>query len=104
MFERGAEKMIEIKMNGNGTTAENVRKCLTVLLGTREGEQALDRNFGLNWDFLDMTTAAAKARLTAEIIEKIKKYEPRAKIKSVKFKADVNGLLSPVLEVSVVDE
>ena len=65
--------MIEIKMNGNGTTEENVRKCLTVLLGTREGEQALDRNFGLNWDFLDMTTAAAKARLTAEIIEKIKK-------------------------------
>ena len=87
--------MIEIKMNGNGTTEENVRKCLTVLLGTREGEQALDRNFGLNWDFLDMTTAAAKARLTAEIIEKIK---------SVKFKSDVNGLLSPVLEVSVVDE
>ena len=54
--------MIEIKMNGNGTTEENVRKCLTVLLGTREGQQALDRNFGLNWDFLDMTTAAAKAR------------------------------------------
>ena len=87
--------MIEIKMNGNGTTEENVRKCLTVLLGTREGEQALDRNFGLNWDFLDMTTAAAKARLTAEIIEKIK---------SVNFKSDVNGLLSPVLEVSVVNE
>lgn len=104
MYKRGAEKMIEIKMNGNGTAEENVRKCLTVLLGTREGEQALDRNFGLNWDFLDMTTAAAKARLTAEIIEKIKKYEPRAKIKSVKFKADVNGLLSPVLEVGVVDE
>ena len=104
MFERGAEKMIEIKMNGNGATEETVRKCLTVLLGTREGEQALDRNFGLNWDFLDMTTAAAKARLTAEIIEKIKKYEPRAKIKSVKFKSDVNGLLSPVLEVSVVNE
>ena len=42
--------------------------------------------------------------MNKESIEKIKKYEPRAKIKSVKFKSDVNGLLSPVLEVSVVNE
>jgi hypothetical protein len=35
--------MIEIKMNGNGTTEENVRKCLTVLLGTREAEQPWSR-------------------------------------------------------------
>lgn len=96
--------MIEIKMNKNGTVAESVRQCLTILLGTREGEEALDRNFGLKQDFLDMPTAAAKAMFTAEIIEKIKKYEPRAKVKSVKFEADTNGLLRPTVEVDIVNE
>ena len=32
-------------------TAEDVQRCIAVLLSTRAGSVAMDREFGLSWDF-----------------------------------------------------
>ena len=58
-------------------TAEDVQRCIAVLLSTRAGSVAMDREFGLSWDFVDLPVEAAQAALTAEIVAKVAKYEPR---------------------------
>lgn len=86
------------------TIPEDVRRCLSMLYATREGEQANDRVFGISWDMVDAPLYVARALLTQEIIAKTRKYEPRAQISRVDYNdADVSGKLSPHVEVEVVD-
>ena len=60
-------------------TAQEVYRNLQVLYGTETGEQALDREFGIDINILDNPQEAAKALLTAEFVRKTKQYEPRVR-------------------------
>jgi phage baseplate assembly protein W len=95
------ENTVEISIKEVSDTAEDVRRCLQVLLGTRAGTLALDRDFGLEWDFLDMPLEAAQAACSAELIAKIERYEPRAVVKRVTFTGNSAGLLKPKIEVEL---
>ena len=53
-------------------TAQEVYRNLQVLYGTETGEQALDREFGIDINILDNPQEAAKALLTAEFVRKTK--------------------------------
>ena len=92
---------IEINLHENSELAEDVRQCITVILSTRAGTLAMDRDFGLDYAFLDMNTEQAKQVMTQEIITKLAKYEPRAKVESITFSSNINGELKPKLEVSI---
>lgn len=93
------ERKIIISIARQDSTAKDVERCIRIILGTRAGEQALDRQFGIDWSCLDMPTETAKAACAAEIISKIKKYEPRAHISRVTFTGDINGNFTPRIEV-----
>lgn len=67
------------------TEAEDVRRCLAILYGTTPGEQALDRDFGIDQECLAMPPAAAQALFAAEIIKKTAKYEPRCRVVRVEW-------------------
>lgn len=84
------------------TIPDDVRRCLSVLYSTREGEQALDRDFGISWEAVDKPPAVAQALLAQEIIAKTKRYEPRANITRVDF--DSPDLLSGVFRPRVTVE
>lgn len=57
---------IDVEINPSESTEErDVYNCLKTLYGSREGEQALDREFGLNMDCLSLPAEAAEAKLTA---------------------------------------
>lgn len=59
---------IDVEINPSESTEErDVYNCLKTLYGSREGEQALDREFGLNMDCLSLPAEAAEAKLTAEM-------------------------------------
>lgn len=92
---------IDIELLDKSETAQDVKKCLTVLLGTRAGSLAMDRDFGLTWDFLDMNTKQAERAIEQEVLAKVAKYEPRAIIERITFSSDTNGRLIPKLEVSI---
>lgn len=77
--------MIKILGNFESEEGKDVLKRLKMLYSTREGEAALNRNFGINQDFLDEPWPQAQAMLTKEIINKTEKYENRAKVESVDF-------------------
>lgn len=86
------------------TIPEDVRRCLSMLYATREGEQALDRAFGISWDAVDAPPYVARALLTQEIIAKTRRYEPRAQILRVDYdEPDLSGTLAARVTLEVVD-
>lgn len=94
---------IIINLSQPGSTAEDVRRCLSVLYGSRAGEQALDREFGISWECLDNPPPVAQALLAQEILAKTARYEPRARITNVDYDFDApEGVMIPRVTVEVV--
>lgn len=85
-------------------TAQEVYRNLRVLYGTRVGEQALDRDFGINQVSADAPSPEAEAELTAEYVRKTQRYEPRARVTHVDWTNGKreNGNVHPRLEVELV--
>lgn len=77
--------------------AEDIKRCLTTLYSVREGEQPLDRDFGLKQEFLDQTVPIAKNLLALEVLEKTQRYEKRVKVEKVEYEASQEGQLIPVI-------
>lgn len=94
---------IKIVFEKNLTNKEAILRQLSILYGTRAGEQALDRSFGLDWSFLDQPHEVAKAMLSAEIITKTNTYVPSVAVSSIDFTADINGHLTPIVSVEEVE-
>ncbi len=94
-----------IRVNGIGESeAEDIRRCLTTLYSVREGEQPLDRDFGLKQDFLDQPVPIAKNILALEVIEKTRRYEKRVKVEKVEFAVGGEGCLVPIIYLKRGDE
>lgn len=64
--------------------AELDRK-LALLYSTREGTMPLDREFGINMDFVDMPPEVAKSLYTAEITKKTAQFIPEVRVQSVQW-------------------
>lgn len=84
------------------TVTEEVLQNVATLLSTLRYTVPYDRLLGLNPEYLDDPTPVTRARLTADIIEAIQKYEPRAKVIEVTFKEDqAEGILIPTVRADV---
>lgn len=90
---------IKIVFEKTLTNKEKIYRQLSVLYGTRAGEQALDRNFGLDWSFFDQPIEVAKALLSAEIITKTNAYISGVEVSAIEFRADMTGNLTPIVSV-----
>lgn len=64
---------------------------ICLLLSTRAGSLPLDREFGLSAEFLDLPPETAKSIYAAEITEKVAKYIPSVRVKSVSWQAGDDG-------------
>lgn len=95
--------MINIEIE-QSEKAEDIRLCLETLYSTRAGTAALDRDFGLSWDFLDLPSLSARASLEAEIISKTRKYEPRAEVSEIVWLPASDGSIKPKVVVSIVTD
>ena len=84
---------------------QDIQRCLAFLYSTRAGTQALDREFGLDGEFLSRENELAKSAFTIEVISKTDIYEPRAKVTEVDFVTDLDsGALYPVIKLEKGDE
>lgn len=80
---------------------EDIKRCLMTLYSTKEGEQPLDREFGLNMSFLGLPIQLAESQFTLECIRKTSIYERRASVTEVTFKEDgEGGALVPTIHLS----
>lgn len=94
---------IELEASIPGTDAASQMKRASVLFGTREGELAGDRSFGLNWDSLDAPIESVKAQLANEIVEKVSKYLPGASISKITWTQDaISGHITPKVVIRFV--
>lgn len=75
------------------------------LLSTAKYSVPLDRNFGLSINQIDQPINLVQAKLRAEIMEAITRYESRFEVQSITFKAtQEGGALYPVIRGVINDE
>lgn len=90
------------------TRTEEILQNVQNIVSTPKGSVPLDRAFGISTEFVDKPLAVSKAMFTAEIVEAVSLYEPRAKVLEVAFEEDenrlVDGRLIPRVEVEIINE
>ena len=83
---------------------QNVR----TILATRKGTVPLDRDFGLDWTWIDQPMPVAKMRCQVAVIEAINDYEPRAEIESVEWGGSesdaMEGITLPKVKINIKEE
>ena len=89
---------VEIRFDYDSPEAEDIRRCLNTLYSTREGSQPLDRDFGLDWGFVDKPLPVAQQEYAFEVVRKTRVYEPRVDVKEVTYAFDgESGRMRPVV-------
>ena len=77
--------------------AQNVRTICT----TPKYSVPLDREFGVDMSFVDKPQIKAAAMIQSEIIQAVRKYEPRCKIVRVKFNGTFDGVLDAEIRIAI---
>jgi phage baseplate assembly protein W len=81
---------------------EVIQNCRTILT-TRKGTVPLDREFGITAEYLDSPMPKVRADAEQDIFMSLRKYEPRAVLKEIYWKADVlSGSVKPNIKIQVV--
>lgn len=83
--------------------AEEIAQCVKCLLLTAKGTVFFYRDFGVNTELIDKPLPVAKNRFLAEVVRQVAKYEPRAKVKSIRWEQSnaSDGELRPVLSIEI---
>lgn len=81
-----------------GSLEEEVAQNVRCILSTRRGSVPLDRNFGLDPDYIDRPQPLARQMAEADIVVTLAQYEPRATVSEILWeRADeaLDGALYP---------
>ena len=90
------------KINFSATGVDEVLQNVRTILATKKHSVPLDREFGLDYSLLDRPLPRAQTAMRVEIIEAIRKYEPRAKVTRIDFDGTaIDGYLAPKVTVSI---
>lgn len=101
MYEITAENINQINF-APGSLEEEVLQNVKTILTTTKYSVPLDREFGLSATMLDDPIPIAKAKLTAEIITAIRRWEPRARVVEVRYEGDgMDGILRPKVRIEL---
>lgn len=79
--------------------AELHRK-LAFLLTTQTGTLPLDREFGIDFDFLDQPAEAMRSLFTAEVTVKVATYIPECRVKAVEWVSIEGGSVIPKVVIT----
>lgn len=79
---------------------EIIQNCQTIL-STTKFSVPLDRDFGVDANYVDVPLLSAKAKAESEIFAALKKYEPRVTVKQITWNADIEGMLRAKVKVVI---
>ena len=82
-------------------TQEILQNVLTICL-TQKYTVPLDRLLGVSGEALDEAVSRVRAKYKREVVQAVKKYEPRARVSAIDFSADLNGRIVPRIRVKIV--
>lgn len=80
---------------------EEILQNVRTIISTREGSVPLDREFGLSWDIVDKPMNQARALFSADVVKKVRRYEPRAKILRVELEESIGGAIAGQLQPKI---
>lgn len=85
---------------------KSVMQNVGIIIRTWAGTVPLYREFGCSHDFLDRPINVASPAIIAELREAIERFEPRARVKSIRFgiHPDKPGALMPEVEVEIIEQ
>lgn len=97
------ETLGEIDLAPSSVLKEVLQNVRTIV-STKRGTVPLDREFGLDPALVDLPIATAQAKMTADIVATVHKYEPRAFItQTIYHGSEMDGQLHILLRVAVAD-
>lgn len=89
---------VKIRFDYSDPEAEDILRCLNTLYSTKQGSQPIDRNFGIDWGFIDNPLPIAQQEYAFEVVKKTREYEPRVKVQKIIYESDeVDGKMWPVI-------
>ena len=91
--------LFDFQLEYTGGGVRELDRQLALLLSTREGSVPLDREFGLDLNFVDMPASAVKALYTAEVTKKVAKFIPSVRVLEVTWTGTMEGQLKPKVEI-----
>ena len=83
------------------TLAEEILQNVYTIITTQKFSVPLDREFGMDAAMLDKPVNKSQNVLKAEIVQTVRKFEPRARITKIDFDTDLNGRLFTRLKVAI---
>lgn len=92
-----------LKLNESEPVAAALQ-AVAVLLGTRQGDVPLFREFGLPQRFLDRPLNIARPILLLEVKEALERFVPQVELLAVDLLADEGGRVQPVVKVRIKNE
>lgn len=95
-------KALKIEVNKKYEAFEEIIEDLKFLYTTPVGSIPLNRDFGIEQDFLSYPEPIAKNMLSVEVIKKTEQYEPRVFVESVTFKKNDETII-PVIQISMLE-
>ena len=99
-YEINAASPYPISLIPDTELAEILQNVQTII-STMKGTIPLDREFGIDGRVIDLPMHVAQAKLSNEIFQAIKHYEPRVTNEDISFTATLEGRLVPKVKVSV---
>lgn len=79
---------------------DRIKRVAEVLFSIRAGSLPMDRDFGLEQDFVGMPMSVAQNLFALEASTKIEKYIPEAKIIEIKYEFDeTEGCMFPNIKL-----
>lgn len=98
---------LTVKMQPNvinfrpSSVVEEILQNVNTIVSTVIYSVPLNRGFGVDASFVDEPTPVVKARLIAEVSEKVERYEPRILVEEIIINANLDGQLIPTLKFSI---
>ena len=86
------------------TVTEEVIQNVRTICTTPKYSVPMDRLFGVDTEILDRPTPKAMAAIQAEIIQAVRKYEPRCRVRKVTFEGDNDGKLAVKVRIEILEE
>ena len=81
---------------------EEISQNIITICTTAKFSVPMDRAFGIKTAFLDTPITSAKTKFCSEVVEAVRRFEPRARITSIDFQADSMGLVRPVIHFKII--
>lgn len=84
---------------------QKIQRSVETLLSTAAGTMPMDREFGLNCEFLDYPVDTAANLYALEVTEKIRRYVPEASVLKTEFEFDrISGAIRPTVILGPPEE